>query len=328
MFHTTPPSSPIYKFAELSTHKKTALLVKCWEPVQPFEIRLPYQVGIPHRHLVQPLAIHHPERHDNTQDQISSPSLFLKSIILSSIRPSSQVLVNLEFTSSHTTMKSPRKRQTHWTFVKTETLGFFMDLYLRQRLDTLRKPVVPRADVVSFLGPCNALHCNAKINLQTRRPQPHSICHYYKLKKYRVARIRSTRFRRKRIGDMPDPHPCLLVVPFCLDRTPPPGPIEWPTDHKYFKGCHKKKIELAARLRLSDRKYMDSKKRMLFAKLYLRRNGLPMTKMDAQRVCRIDCKTAASLYTAFKSVGWLRRGLFDGPMNTKKIKLNFNNTIA
>lgn len=196
----------------------------------------------------------------------------------------------------------------HWTFFKTETLLNIMSPKLNERLTSRQAPVKPRAGL-SNLHPRNVLSSHSKIMLQTRGPQIHN-------RRRELARKRGP--EGIRFMCLRDPHLnnfCYVMPQYCalpanypiyLEWTP--GPIKWPTDDKYafYEDCHRRELELAARLGLSCQQYLDSKKRIFWARTIKLRRGLQMRKIDAQRACRIHYKKAGSLYTALKSMGLLR----------------------
>lgn len=307
------PYSPICQFAAWTLYIEPKSLVQPWEPVSPFYISKPSQVGLPHHHLVKPLAKHHREIYCNYHDaQVSSTVLFLKSVLLSSIQPNPRVpemsQTYLQFLIHLPNVGGPKRPLTNLKFVTSDTLVALMSPRLNEKLVALQKPVEPRAQVLNILKPQNVLDTHAKIMLQTRGPEVRRR-RQDRPKMFYLPPFRHMHFTEEDTVYIPPPDTLPRNFSFRLEWTPP-GPINPPTDKKYFRGCHKREVELAARLGLSGKKYLDSKTRIFWAKAYRERHGMALRKIDVQRSCRVDCKTAASLYTAFKSVGWFRHEFF------------------
>lgn len=177
-----------------------------------------------------------------------------------------------------------------------------------EKFVSLQRPVLPYTEGVTILEDWNVLTCHAFIILQTSKPPTRRLFDH-KLKALFINRVHEMRFNEGRfMVFIPKPDTLPQHFSFCLEWTP--GPVKWPTDERYFEECHTSEIELAAGLRLSGKKYLDTKKRIFLLRALLGASALPMTKIDVQRACRVDRKTAGSLYTAFKHVGWFRRELF------------------
>lgn len=206
-------------------------------------------------------------------------------------------------------LKNNTNQQTHWTFIRTNTILNLMSPISRLKLALLQKPIWLRAGLRN-LQFRNIVASQSKIMMKFRGPPVHGRPRELRRKEgpegLRYLRLR-TPHANKYTRIMPLPFTILVNRPLYLEWTP--GPIKWPTDdtREFFDKCHhRRELELAARLGLTCQQYLDSKKRIFFARVAKAKRGLPLRKIDAQRACRIHYKKAGSLYTAFKSAGLLR----------------------
>lgn len=204
-----------------------------------------------------------------------------------------------------------RKSIAAWKFIASDTLVTLMSPKLTEKLTDLQKPITPRKALTHLDPKRSVLDSHSRIMQQTRNLQ---WCKPPRRSKIYVRGIRFLRLTDPRVNSLSYVTPFAALMsketPFYLEWTPP-GPIQWPTDFKrFFEYCHVREFELAARLGLSCHEYWDSARRIYLARVYSGKYGLPLRKIDAQRACRIPYKKAGSLYSALKSVGWLRRKLF------------------
>lgn len=336
-------SSRLIPYAEHRTIKAAplciSLLPKDWEymasnepiqkPGRPFSdlfqqsyLRfIATQVGLDRHHLAQPLTVFQEKCHVGNAKR-NSFVFFLESLLFFStlgkikaipLKPylPEKYAFGISTKTKRFQMTKAPNLNTHWKFFRTETLLSFMSPKLNQKLSSRQNPVTPRAGL-SNLRPRNVLGSHSKILLQTRGPQLHNRLRELKRKRGPEG-IRFMRLRKPHMGKYLYAIPNFLPksIPFYLEWTP--GPIKWSTDDTdaFFKSCHRRELELAARLGLSCQQYLDSKKRIFYTRIIKARRGLQMRKIDAQHACRIHYKKAGSLYTAFKSVGLLKRNYLE-----------------
>lgn len=278
------------------------------------------KIGLPRYQLLLPVSANRTDR-QKCQIELSSFAFFMKSLLIlpvwSHVRVPDFYSLFLDddpcFTSDGWSQINTRKRDTCWKFVSSGTLENFLSPKLKRKLTALKKRVKPRAPL-PILSARNQLANHAKIMSQTSKTESHHVTP----KRWSImstGRIRHISFKKSQFYDygcrVPEERSLPANRRIRLEWTP--GTMKWPTDTKHLKNCHPREIRLAAHLGLSGQQYVDSKSRIIYARIWRGRFGQGFRKIDAQRACRIHYKKSGSLYTALKSMGWFKRGYYYDP---------------
>lgn len=277
------------------------------------------RIGLPRYQLLLPVSANRTER-QKRQIELPSFTFFMKSLLILSVWTHVRVpdLHSIHrdepwFSSKGWSRTNARKRETYWKFVSSSTLENFLSPRLKQKLTARQKRVKTRAPL-PLLSARNRLANHVKIMSQTcktksyRAPRPRwSIMS--------TGRIRHISFKKSLFHYFGCPEPERRSLPanrrIRLEWTL--GTMKWPTDTEHLRKCHPREIRLAAQLGLSGQQYVDSKARIIYARIWRGRFGQGFQKIDAQRACRIHYKKSGSLYKALKSMGWFKRAYYFRP---------------